>query len=62
MESIIEVRNLDKSYGKTQVLFDLNLDVKNGECLGVVGGNGAEKPPFWNALKESVPGRRAIFS
>ena len=60
MESIIEVRNLDKSYGKTQVLFDLNLDVKNGECLGVVGGMGPETT-LWNALK-NVPGRRAIFS
>ena len=62
MESIIEVRNLDKATGKTQVLFDLNLDVKNGECLGVVGGNGAGKTTLLNASKASVPGRRAIFS
>ncbi|MGI6259193.1 MAG: ABC transporter ATP-binding protein [Anaerolineaceae bacterium] len=55
MESIIEVRNLDKSYGKTQVLFDLNLDVKNGECLGVVGGNGAGK----TTLLECIEGIRA---
>lgn len=55
MESIIEVRNLDKSYGKTQVLFDLNLNVKNGECLGVVGGNGAGK----TTLLECIEGIRA---
>ncbi len=54
MESIIEVRNLDKSYGKTQVLFDLNLDVKDGECLGVVGGNGAGK----TTLLECIEGIR----
>ena len=27
METIIEIRNLDKSYGKTQVLFEINLVV-----------------------------------
>ena len=43
METIISVNNLDKSYGKHQVLFDFNLKVKRGECLGVVGPNGAGK-------------------
>jgi ABC-2 type transport system ATP-binding protein len=54
MENIIEVRNLDKSYGKTQVLFDINLDVKRGECLGVVGVNGAGK----TTLLECIEGIR----
>ncbi len=54
MENIIEVRNLDKSYGKTQVLFNLSLDVKRGECLGIVGGNGAGK----TTLLECIEGIR----
>ncbi|NLZ36250.1 MAG: ATP-binding cassette domain-containing protein [Clostridiales bacterium] len=54
MENIIEVRNLDKSYGKTQVLFNLSLDVRRGECLGIVGGNGAGK----TTLLECIEGIR----
>ncbi|HHU52986.1 MAG TPA: ABC transporter ATP-binding protein [Clostridiaceae bacterium] len=54
MDNIIEVRNLDKSYGKTQVLFNVNLAVKRGECLGIVGGNGAGK----TTLLECIEGIR----
>lgn len=53
-DNIIEVRNLDKSYGRIQVLFDINLDVKRGECLGIVGGNGAGK----TTLLECIEGMR----
>lgn len=55
MNKIIEVSNLDKSYGKTQVLFDINLEVKRGECLGIVGGNGAGK----TTLLECIEGIRS---
>ncbi|NLJ70997.1 MAG: ATP-binding cassette domain-containing protein [Clostridiaceae bacterium] len=51
MDKIIEVRNLDKSYGKTQVLFNINLEVKRGECLGVVGGNGAGKTTLLECIE-----------
>lgn len=54
METIISVNNLDKSYGKHQVLFDFNLKVKRGECLGVVGPNGAGK----TTLLECIEGLR----
>jgi ABC-2 type transport system ATP-binding protein len=55
METIIEIRNLDKSYGKTQVLFEINLVVHRGECLGIVGGNGAGK----TTLLECIEGIRS---
>lgn len=54
METIISVNNLDKSYGKHQVLFDFNLKVKRGECLGVFGPNGAGK----TTLLECIEGLR----
>ncbi|MGO9877598.1 MAG: ATP-binding protein [Acidimicrobiia bacterium] len=40
---VIQVRNLDFSYGKVQVLFDINLDVQRGETLALLGTNGAGK-------------------
>lgn len=39
----IQVRNLDFSYGSVQVLFDVNLDVHNGETVALLGTNGAGK-------------------
>ena len=40
---VIQVRNLDFSYGKVQVLFDVAFDVEKGECLALLGTNGAGK-------------------
>jgi ABC-type branched-subunit amino acid transport system ATPase component len=39
----LEVRNLDFSYDKVQVLFDVDLDLRRGETLGLLGNNGAGK-------------------
>jgi ABC-type branched-subunit amino acid transport system ATPase component/predicted MFS family arabinose efflux permease len=40
---VLQVRNLDFSYGKVQVLFDVAFDVGPGECLALLGTNGAGK-------------------
>lgn len=39
----LEVRGLDVRYGKSQVLFRLDLEVGEGELIAVVGANGAGK-------------------
>ncbi len=38
---VIQVHNLDFSYGKVQVLFDVDLEVRRGETLALLGTNGA---------------------
>ncbi|ANI90487.1 ABC transporter [Arachidicoccus ginsenosidimutans] len=43
MESIISIKNLEKSYGTKQVLNNINLDVYAGQVLGYIGPNGAGK-------------------
>lgn len=40
---MIQLINVNKSYGKIQVLHDINLHVKKGEICGLVGANGAGK-------------------
>lgn len=40
---VLQVRNLDFSYGPIQVLFDVTLDVHRGEVLALLGTNGAGK-------------------
>ena len=39
----LSVRNIDFSYGQLQVLFDVSLDVRDGEALALLGTNGAGK-------------------
>lgn len=42
-ENVIEVKNLYKSYGKTEVLKGFSFDVKRGTMLALLGPNGAGK-------------------
>jgi ABC-type branched-subunit amino acid transport system ATPase component len=41
--NLLEVRNIDFSYGPVQVLFDVSLDVPEGEIIALLGTNGAGK-------------------
>jgi branched-chain amino acid transport system ATP-binding protein len=40
---LLEVKNLDASYGFLQVLWDVSLHVDEGEFVGLIGPNGAGK-------------------
>ncbi len=43
MEPIITIRDLDKNYGKKNVLSGINLDIYPGQIIGYIGPNGAGK-------------------
>ena len=42
-ENVIEVRNLVKRFGSQVVLADINLDVRAGETMVIMGGSGSGK-------------------
>ena len=43
---IVTARNLKKSYGKSQVLKGINLNLSRGEIVSIVGASGAGKTTF----------------
>lgn len=47
---VLQVRNVDASYGTMQVLFDVSFEVKRGECLALLGTNGAGKSTILRSI------------
>lgn len=43
MDSVLELRNVRKSFGKQVVLDDINLTIRQGDIYGLIGRNGAGK-------------------
>ena len=48
--SMLEVKNLAKSFGGLKVLTDVSFDVLNGEKLALIGPNGAGKSTLFNVI------------
>ncbi len=49
-EVLIEVRNLEKSFGDHVVLKDINLDVHRGEVISIIGPSGCGKSTFLRSI------------
>lgn len=47
---ILQIEGLSKSFGKTEVIIDCNLAVKNGEFHSIIGPNGAGKSTLFNLI------------
>ncbi|PJX28144.1 ABC transporter ATP-binding protein [Advenella sp. S44] len=47
---ILEIKDLHVSYGKTQALHGVNLTVKQGEVIALIGANGAGKSTTLRAI------------
>src|SRR3954467_10626937 len=50
MAPLLEVRDVDFSYGPVQVLFGVDLAVEQGEVLALLGTNGAGKSTLLRAI------------
>jgi branched-chain amino acid transport system ATP-binding protein len=47
---ILVIRNLDVAYDQTQVLFKINMEVRDGEIIALLGTNGAGKSTLLKAI------------
>ena len=55
---LLLVRNLDAGYGGRQVLFGVDIDVKEGEIVALLGTNGAGKSTLLKAISGVVEADR----
>jgi branched-chain amino acid transport system ATP-binding protein len=53
---LFTARSIGAAYGRIQVVFDVDLEVRSGELLGLLGPNGAGKSSLLGALAGSVRG------
>lgn len=58
---VLQVHNLDTSYGPVQILFDINLEVQRGEVLALLGTNGAGKSTLLRTISGLVLPDRGVI-
>ena len=46
----LELKDLRKSFGKTEIIRGINLNVRSGERIGIIGPNGAGKSTLFNLI------------
>ncbi len=62
-EKIIEVCNLSKSYGDTQVLKALNMQIEKGEVVAIIGSSGSGKSTLVRCIAglENIDGGKIML-
>ena len=58
---VLQVANCDFSYGTVQVLFDVNFEIHKGECVALLGTNGAGKSTILRVISGlEIPERGVV--
>lgn len=52
--NILQVRHINTGYNKKQVLFDINFNIKKGECVLLIGANGSGKSTLFKVIYRSL--------
>ena len=55
MSAVLQVHDLEKSFGAVVAAHDINVVVEEGETIGVIGANGAGKTTFVNLVTGHLP-------
>jgi|TARA_R110002072_G_scaffold38138_28_gene110605 branched-chain amino acid transport system ATP-binding protein len=50
MPSIIDIRDLGKSFGRTEIIRGVNLEIRDGERHAIIGPNGAGKSTLFHLI------------
>ena len=61
-DSLLEIKNVSKSFGERKILDNVSLKINRGEILGLLGPNGAGKSTIFNLISRFVdPKKGNIF-
>jgi branched-chain amino acid transport system ATP-binding protein len=60
-EEVLRCEAITASYGRIQVVFDVSLAIQSGECLAVLGANGAGKTSLLGAIAGTVRGTGGVL-
>lgn len=62
MKTVLEIKNIDVSYGDVQVIWDLSFTVNQGEAVALIGANGAGKSTTLKTISGILrPGKGEIL-
>lgn len=62
MDNIIQIKNLKKQFGNNVVLKDINLDIKQGEIVTIIGSSGSGKSTLLRCINLlEIPDSGQIF-
>jgi branched-chain amino acid transport system ATP-binding protein len=59
--SLLEIRNITKSFGDNRAVDDVTLTIQRGEFLGLIGSNGAGKTTLVNLISGFFPADRGTL-
>ncbi|MBB5551065.1 ATP-binding cassette domain-containing protein [Rhizobium lentis] len=54
-ETLVQMRHIEKFYGRVHALRDVNLSIRKGEIVGLLGDNGAGKSTLIKVLSGAIP-------
>jgi ABC-2 type transport system ATP-binding protein len=49
-EPLVKIEHISKAYGRRLILKDINLEIRPGEIIGIIGSSGSGKTTFLNTL------------
>ena len=58
----IEIANIKKSFGRTQVLNDISLDIPSGQMVALLGPSGCPRPHAQADVRLCMACRQISFS
>ena len=54
-DTALSLRHVNKAFGPTQIIRDVNLDIRLGERHAIIGPNGAGKTTLFNLISGRFP-------
>jgi len=53
--TILDVHTVSKTFGGLKAVFEVSIDLEEGEILGIIGPNGAGKTTLFNMISGAIP-------